>query len=125
MISLSVTLAYVSMSITLVSKITAGTLAIGGHIVYNLGLAPGLELYAGIGGGYQVRGLASVHNAVTTGPYIGGLVGLQYNITGGLYVFAEAMYDYYLNPQPNIPNNVNYSYPRGYPTLAVGLKNYF
>ena len=107
------------------SKFDAGTIAVAGHITYGIDITDALSVYAGIGGGYQDKGSSTTDNAAVTGPFVGGLVGADYNFTDTLGVFVEVMYDYYLNAQPTVTPGANFAYPAGFPTVAVGLKNDF
>ena len=107
------------------SKFETGTIAVAGHITYGIDITDAIGVYAGVGAGYQDKGMASVDNAVVTGLFAGGLVGADYNITNTLSVFAEVMYDYYFNAQPTVTPGANFAYPAAFPTVAIGIKNTF
>ena len=103
------------------SKIQEGTFGVGGHLIYNIDIADNISAYVGAGGGYQVLGGAANHN-IFEGPYAGGLVGVDYDITNMLTVFAEGTLDYYFNDANTVSQALNYSYDKLYPTLGVGMK---
>ncbi len=107
------------------SKFESGTIAAAGHLTYGINITEALGVYAGVGAGYQDKGMSTADNAATTGLFVGGLVGVDYYFTDTLGVFAEVMYDYYLNPQPTVSPGANFAYPAAFPTVAVGLKNDF
>ncbi len=105
------------------SKIQEGTFAVAGHALYNIDLMDNLSAYVGAGGGYQVLGGAANHpHNVYDGPFAGGLVGLDYDITDMLTVFAEGTLDYYFNEPYKTAGLVSYDYDKLYPSLGVGMK---
>jgi len=107
------------------SKFEAGTISIAGHITYGLDITDAIDIYAGLGLGYQNKGVSGVDYPTVTGMFFGGLVGADYYFTDTLGVFAEVMYDYYLNPQSIVKSDANFTYAAGFPTVTVGLKNDF
>jgi len=107
------------------SKFEAGTVAIASHITYGIDITDAIDIYGGLGVGYQYIGMASVEAAAAKGAYFGGLIGADYYFTDTQGVFLEVMYDYYLNLQPEVKDNANFIYPLSFPTITVGLKNNF
>ncbi|MEX2534862.1 MAG: S-layer homology domain-containing protein [Trueperaceae bacterium] len=98
------------------SPIDQGTLAAAGHLTYRIGMGQRLGTYLGAGGGYQIN-LMNAPQA-NDGPFVGGLLGVEYSFNPSLALFAEGMADYYFNTPPNA---LEYQYDQFYPTVAVGV----
>lgn len=101
----------------------ATTLALSGHVIYDLLNLQGFSGYFGVGLGYQLVLNNYCQKSIcqaNEGLFAGGLLGVEYNISSTLALFAEFTGDYYFNQPP--VGFANYSYNKFYPTFGIGVK---
>jgi hypothetical protein len=94
------------------SPITEGSLAVAGHVTYQLEFGR-LAAYLGAGAGYQLNLMNSVD--ANEGLFAGGLVGIEYMLLGNIGAYIEGGVDYYFDPAPTL------AYDQIYPTVGAGV----
>ena len=75
----------------------ANSLAIAGHLTYDLNFGRRLGAYVGVGGGYELGFSSDTVTIEDPGAFAGGLVGVEYLLFGGLGLFIEGGADYYFS----------------------------
>lgn len=98
------------------------TLAIAGHVLYRLG-SEGFNAYLGVGGGYQLN--IGTPPSVVESPFVGGLFGVEFGLTPGLGIFAEATGDFYFE-DPHTAADITarplFEYEQFYITAGLGVR---
>ena len=105
------------------SPLSSASIAASGHVTTGFGSRP-FQAYLGLGGGYQVD-VASFGDSFD-GIFVGGLVGAEYLLFGGLGLFVEGGVDYYLTNNAacqavGATAPCGTTYDQLYPTVGAGL----
>ncbi len=94
------------------SPITEGSLAVAGHVTYQLEFDR-LAAYLGAGAGYQLNLMGSPE--ANEGLFAGGLLGVEYMIFNAIGAYVEGGVDYYFDAPPTA------TYDQIYPTIGAGV----